>query len=148
MKFLCEEFEKADIRWVVAGSLSLALQEVNVKPRDIDIFTNRKGAFKINDLLKKHEKKKVEYSQTNRFASFFGVFRINDVKIEVMGDYKEREGDKWISLSHRLRSPKIVEIDGVKIPVSPLEDQLTSYKRSKRLKDTEKVQRILQNSKL
>jgi len=64
-----------------------------------------------------------------------------------MGAYKEREGDKWVSLSHRLKKPKIVEVDDLKVPVSPLEDQLASYRRSKRLKDSEKVHEILQKSK-
>lgn len=144
LKFLCKEFAKADISWVLAGSLSLALQGVSVEPRDIDILTDRQGAFKINAMLKKYEVKKVEYSQTDKTASFLGIFRIDGVKVEVMGDYKEREGDRWTSLSHRLRKQRTVEIDGITILVSPLKDQLTSYKRSK---DTEKVQKILQNSK-
>jgi len=148
LKLLCEEFCKAGIDWVLAGSLSLALQGVDVEPEDIDVLTDREGAFKINSILKKYEEKKVEYVETDKLASFFGIFRIDDVEVEVMGDYKEREGDKWVSLSHRLKSQKIVKIDGYRIPVSPLEDQLRSYKRSDRLKDYEKVRKILQKTKV
>jgi len=68
LRLLSEEFRKANVRWVLAGSLSLALQGVRIEPRDIDILTNRQGVFKINGILKKYEVKSVEYSQTDKFA--------------------------------------------------------------------------------
>jgi hypothetical protein len=126
----------------LAGSFSLALQSVAVVARDIDLMTDRQGAFTINALLKKYEKKKVEYSETENACSFFGVFEIQGVKVEVMGDYKEKQGNKWVSLSKRLVNPRIIEVDGMRIPVSPLEDQLISYGRSTRPKDAEKVGKI------
>jgi hypothetical protein len=126
----------------LAGSFSLALQGVDVVPHDLDLMTDRQGAFTINALLKKYEKKKVEYSETENVCSFFGVFEIQGVKVEVMGDYKEKQGNKWVSLSKRLVNPRIIEVDGMRIPVSPLEDQLISYERSTRPKDAEKVDKI------
>jgi hypothetical protein len=128
----------------LAGSLSLALQGVNVEPHDIDLLTDRQGAFRINAMLKKYEKKKVDYSETEKVSSFFGVFEMQGVKVEVMGDYRERQSTKWVSLSKRLANPKIIKVDGIRIPVSPLEDQLVSYRRSKRPKDGEKVRKISQ----
>jgi hypothetical protein len=144
LKLLCKSLETCDVRWVLAGSLSLALQGVNVEPHDIDLLTDRQGAFRINAMLKKYEKKKVDYSETEKVSSFLGVFEIQGVKVEVMGDYRERQGTKWVSLSKRLAKPKIIEVDGMRIPVSPLEDQLVSYRRSTRPKDVEKVRRISQ----
>jgi hypothetical protein len=128
----------------LAGSLSLALQGVNVEAHDIDLLTDRQGAFRINAMLKKYEKQKVDYSETEKVSSFLGVFEIQGVKVEVMGDYRERQGTKWVSLSKRLAKPKIIEVDGMRIPVSPLEDQLASYRRSARPKDAEKVRKISQ----
>jgi hypothetical protein len=144
LKLLCKGLESSNVRWVLAGSLSLALQGVNVEPNDIDLLTDRQGAFRINEILKKYEKKKVEYSEAEKVSSFLGVFEIQGVKVEVMGDYRERQGAKWVSLSKRLENPKIIEIDGIAIPVSPIEDQLTSYRRSTRPKDVEKTEKILQ----
>jgi hypothetical protein len=144
LKLLYKDLETCDVRWVLAGSLSLALQGVNVEPHDIDLLTDHQGAFRINAMLKKYEKKKVDYSETEKVSSFFGVFEIQGVKVEVMGDYRERQGNKWVSLSRRLVNPKIIEVDGMKIPVSPLEDQLVSYRRTARPKDAEKVRKISQ----
>jgi hypothetical protein len=144
LKLLCKSLEACDVRWVLAGSLSLALQGVDVEPHDIDLLTDRQGAFRINAILKKYEKKKVDYSETEKVSSLLGVFEIQGVKVEVMGDYREKQGIEWVSLSKRLANPKIIEVDGIRIPVSPLDDQLVSYKRSTRPKDVEKVRKISQ----
>ena len=144
LQLLCKSLETSDVRWVLAGSLSLALQGVNVEPHDIDLLTDRQGAFRINAMLKKYEKKAVDYAETEKVSSFFGVFEIQGVKVEVMGDYRERQGTKWVSLSKRLANPKTIEVDGIRIPVSSLEDQLVSYRRLKRPKDAEKTRKILQ----
>jgi hypothetical protein len=147
LKLVCKDLETSNVRWVLAGSLSLALQGVKVEPNDIDLLTDRRGAFRINAILKKYEKKEVTYSETEKVSSFLGIFEIQGVKVEVMGDYRERQGTRWVSLSKRLENPKIIEIDGVRIPVSPIEDQLTSYRRSKRPKDVEKAEEISQSAR-
>ena len=147
LKLVCKDLETSNVRWVLAGSLSLALQGVKVEPNDIDLLTDRRGAFRINAILKKYEKKEVTYSETEKVSSFLGIFEIQGVKVEVMGAYRERQGARWVSLSKRLENPRIIGIDGVRIPVSPIEDQLTSYRRSKRPKDVEKVEEILQSAR-
>jgi hypothetical protein len=147
LKLVCKEMETSNVRWVLAGSLSLALQGVKVEPNDIDLLTDRRGAFRINAILKKYEKKEVTYSETEKVSSFLGIFEIQGVKVEVMGAYRERQGARWVSLSKRLENPRIIGIDGVRIPVSPIEDQLASYRRSKRPKDVEKVEEILQSAR-
>ena len=147
LKLVCKDLETSNVRWVLAGSLSLALQGVKVEPNDIDLLTDRRGAFRINAILKKYEKKEVTYSETEKVSSFLGIFEIQGVKVEVMGAYRERQGARWVSLSKRLENPRIIGIDGVRIPVSPIEDQLASYRRSKRPKDVEKVEEILQSAR-
>jgi hypothetical protein len=118
LKLLCKSLETSGVRWVLGGSLSLALQGVDVKPHDIDLLTDRQGAFRINAILKEYEKKKVTYSETEKVSSSFGVFEIQDVKVEVMGNYREKQGTKWVDLSEILADPRIIEIDGMRIPVS------------------------------
>lgn len=100
-----ERFQKHKIRWVLVGSLSLALQDVKIKPKDIDILTDKEGALKSNEIFKKHIKKAVAWSQTERYGSFFGKFQINGVVVEIMGDLKVKERNKWIELKPRLKNP-------------------------------------------
>ena len=129
------------IRWVLVGSTSLALQGVDIEPSDIDILTDRDGAYRIESLLMRYQNSPVQYGEVEQYRSHFGSFLIANFQVEVMGDLEERSvGGEWFSLTPRLDSPKIVECEGMHLPVSPLEDHLESYQRSNRPKDQEKIE--------
>jgi len=84
LKILSEKLNRID--YVIVGSTNLALQGVNVKPKDVDILTDKKGAYSINERLKEYETLNVEWRKSKRFNSYFGKFNINGVEVEVMGE--------------------------------------------------------------
>jgi len=141
-------FEKLEnMDWVLVGSLDLALQGVDVEPRDIDILTDENGAFLINDILKEYETQRVEYSESDKFASYFGKFRIDNVKIDVMGDLrlKDRKGN-W-SKPMSMKMVNLVKINGIEVPCLPLEDALIKYRRVGRFKKAKKIEETLKKHK-
>lgn len=131
-----------DIRWVVMGSLSLALQGVDINPNDVDILTDENGAFKIGALLMKYEVKPVSFGRTDLFESFYGVYDIEGIKVDVMGDLRVRLGGIWVSLSERLKTPIIKQVDTMNIPLSSLHDQQQFYEKLGRDKDKECILKI------
>lgn len=135
LKIIDKKLKGQKIKWVLVGSTSLALQGVKIKPKDIDILTNKEGVFKINKLFKKYEVKPTKFGRSEFFESYIGEFKLKGIKVEVMGNLKEKVDKKWIPLSKRLVSPKVIEVEGVRIPVSPLFEQLKSYERVGRKKD-------------
>jgi predicted nucleotidyltransferase len=142
LRIICQSLVGQNIRWVLIGSTGLALQGVEIEPKDIDILTDKKGAFAIQELLQEYQVNPVKFSRSELFESYFGECKINDVKIEIMGDLKENIDNEWISVSGILASPKILEIEGIHIPVSPLEQQLRAYERLGREKDFIRMQKI------
>jgi hypothetical protein len=102
----------------------------------------------MNKLLKEYEVKPVKFQRSEFFESYFGEFKIDGVKVEVMGNLKEKRGKKWISFSKRVKSPNFVKIGEIKLPVSPLIDQLRSYEKSVRKKDLNKAKKIRETLKM
>lgn len=157
LKIIYQKLKNQKIKWVLVGSTSLALQGVKIKPKDIDILTEKEGAFRVNKLFKNYEVKPVEFGRLKigrreLFESYLGKFKIKGVKVEIMRNLKEKLGRKWVYLHKRLKSPKIVKIKGMKIPVSPLEEQLRSYQQlgrkkmpfeSKKLKKFQRIDTFL-----
>jgi hypothetical protein len=139
---ITHKFKDQNIKWVLVGSSSLALQGVKVKPGDIDIMTDKEGAEKIGLVLKEFEVKPITYGKTERFESHLGEFKINGTKVEVMGEFKEKIKNKWVSLDNRLKENKLLDINGMKIPVSLLDEQLESYSSSERKKDFVRTRKI------
>jgi len=138
LRVLAERTKASRVRWIIIGSASLAVQGVHIRPRDIDILTDMRGAFEFNTLLKDYENTPVRFSRSEIFESYFGIFKIEGVIVEVMGDLKMRYGNLWASLAE-LRVPKFVEIDGLRLPVAELHHQLASYEALNRKTDNKKV---------
>jgi len=142
LRILCQRLADQDIRWVLVGSTSLALQGVDVTPRDIDILTDKAGAYRINALLKDCEVKPVGYRPSDTLRSYLGEFCVSDVKVEVMGDYREKVKGKWQDSTPRLTSPVIIQLEGMQLPVSPLHAHLRSYESLGQEKNAAKIAAI------
>jgi len=67
LKIILGKLKNKKIKWVVVGSTSLALQRVKISPKDIDILTDKEGAFKINEIFKNYQAKPVRFSQRKFF---------------------------------------------------------------------------------
>lgn len=72
------------------GSTSLAMLGVDVEVNDVDILTNKYGAEQLDLLLSKYRIKKLEHSEIGRIRSYFGIYSINGIKVEIMGDLQHK----------------------------------------------------------
>jgi hypothetical protein len=115
------------INWAIDGSLSLALQGIDLIPHDIDILTNSIGAYEIEKALSDHVIKRISRSSNEKYESDFGVFKIRGVKIEVMGDLRVFRNGKWgpVQNPSSVRTTKI-NIGKLVVPVVLLDDQKKS----------------------
>ncbi len=143
LELICRRLNCSGVRWVVGGSASLALQGVEVLPEDIDIITDMEGAYRMQEILGDFIVEPVRFSSNEVFSSHYGVFEVEGVRVEVMGELRIRAGSEWVNLSKRLENPLYVNILDLMVPVSRLEDHLRSYRLLNRPKDREKIQKIL-----
>ncbi|ALM75393.1 nucleotidyltransferase domain-containing protein [Thermococcus barophilus] len=109
------------MNWVVTGSLGFALQGVPVEPHDIDIQTDKEGAYEIERLFSEFVIKKVTFSSTEKIRSHFGALMIDGIKVEIMGDIQKKVNDEWEPPVDINRYKRFVQIEGMKIPVLDLE---------------------------
>lgn len=139
LQTICRRLKDHDIKWTLVGSASLVLQGVAIQPQDIDILTDKEGAYEVNKVFKEFEVRAVAFSQSEHFASHFWEFRIKGVKVDVMGDLKEHINGQWQRFPLR---PRIIRVENMSLPVTPLETELDSYKLLGREKDALKVAKI------
>lgn len=76
--------------WVVTGSLGMALQGVPVEIHDIDIQTDKDGAYEIEDCFFQDVIKPVRYTMSERIQSHFGMLEIDGIRVEIMGDMQKK----------------------------------------------------------
>ncbi len=133
-------------KWVVTGSLGMALQDMDIEVHDIDIQTDQQGAYEIESKFPEYVVAPVRYSESTRIHSHFGKLEIDGVKVEIMGDIQKRVDEQtWeepVKVEHYRR---LVEIEGMQIPVLSLEYEYQAYLRLGRVEKAEMLRKWLQN---
>lgn len=133
LEIILKKLKNKDINWKIMGSTNLVLQGVDIKSEDIDISTNKKGAYLIDSLFKKYVTKKVDLSiglsKNNKYKSYFGKLKINNVSVDIIGnlEYFDKKENKWIK--SKKTKPIFIEYKKCKIPLNNLKDEFEFYKK-------------------
>jgi len=128
----------SSVNWAVTGSLALALQGVPVEVHDVDPLTDEAGAYEIERRLFEFVTCRVRFSAEEHIRSHFGALTIDGVKVEIIGDVETRRADEsWEGGWDLARYKRVVEIEGMHIPVLSLECEYEAYRRLGR---TEKME--------
>lgn len=116
--------------WALVGSTASSLQGLPVDPPDIDIATSVPGAYLISGCLIDYMRNPVRYGETENYASHFGIFDVDGIRVEVMGDLIIRGlGGVIDTAEHFARwseKVRMVKVDGTPVPCVPLEWQLVA----------------------
>lgn len=154
LKKICERLKDKDINWAIFGSVSLALQGVNVEPRDIDILTDKKGALKIRNALKDYEFKEIKFREDEwkkkregikepiKIKSYYGELEINGIKVEVAGELQKFINEKWTK-PQIPKERKLIKVNGFGVPIIPLERELEAYRELGRKEKAKKIKKFL-----
>ena len=133
-----------DVNWVVTGSLGFALQGVPVQPNDIDLQTDKAGAYAIESLFSDVVTRRVKFSATERIKSHFGALQIDSIQVEIMGDIQKRGADGvWEEIVDPARYRLMVEVDGMLVPVLSLEYEYEAYLKFGRTERAKMLRRWL-----
>ena len=144
LRKLYGRLSESNVNWAVTGSLGFALQGVPVEPHDIDIQTDRTGAYEIEHLFSEFVIKPVKFSPTEKIRSHFGALMIDGVKVEIMGDIQKKVNDEWEPPVDIDRHKRFVEIEGMKIPVLDLEYEYQAYLKLGRTEKAKMLKRFLE----
>ena len=129
LHFIADLLKNVGPPWAFTGSVGMALQGVNLEIADIDIQTNKTGSYQIQDHLSKYTVSKVGYLESLNIRSHFGTFRINEITVEVMGDIEKRLDDgNWIGPPNLYPIIRLIDLDGVNVPVLDLEYEKEAYR--------------------
>lgn len=129
------------LKWAVGSSSALLLHGFTVFPEDLDIVTDERGAYILQELLRDYCIEPIEKKKTEKFDSFFGAFEIEGCRVEVMGAFSLRSciDEKWYCFDSILDHITWIEIDSMQIPIFPLECLADVYAKMGRKKDYLKI---------
>lgn len=142
--YICCCLEEYDLLWALTGSTNFNIQGINIDINDIDVQTDENSAYKFEKIFKKHIVKPVVFSSTDKIRSHFGVFEINDVKVEVMGDIQKRlPNGEWEKKKELKDIIDFAIFEGHKVPVLNLAYEENAYRILGRVKKADMIKNFL-----
>jgi hypothetical protein len=144
LEFILDKLSKTDIDWVLTGSTNLLIQGLFVQAKDIDIVSTKEDLFRIEKMFAKYIKKKVQYSESKKYRSWFGRLVIKGIQVDLMAEleYKPPESD-WVK-SFTMENRIAITFNNTQINVNPVENELTFYKKMNRKNDDKKRELIIE----
>ena len=131
---LAERIQPTKTKWAITGSLSLALQGIDMVPNDIDILSDENGAYAIAKLFNEHLVTPVGFKRSPKYESHFGRLEIRGVGVEIMGSLRVFRSRQWSPvMTPETRKIVNVSVEGRTIPVVSLASQTDSGHLEKRL---------------
>lgn len=135
---------RKSINWAVTGSLGMVLHGMQMDIHDIDIQTDKEGAYEIERRLVRHLVKLVHFKASERIRSYYGAFEIDGIKIEVMGDMQHLMPDQTWDSPVSLESYRDwVDHADMHIPVMSLELEVEAYQKMGRGEKAEMIKNFL-----
>ncbi len=130
LRQLAARLDKQPVNWAITAGCGLALQGVPVEVRDIDLATNRAGAYRMADLFAAEIARPVRFSATEAVQSHYGAFVLAGFEVEIIGDVQYRGDDGvWSEPLDITPHKHYLKIDGIILPVLTLEYEYASYVR-------------------
>jgi hypothetical protein len=103
---------------------------VPVRVRDIDLATDRSGAYRLAQLFAAEVTHPVQLSSVETVRSHYGAFALEGYTFEIIGDSQYRHADGgWDAPLDFTPHKHFVRVDGMSLPVLTLEFEVESYAR-------------------
>ena len=131
LKRIVRRLDEAGVLHTIVGGTSLALHGLPLPVKDLDIETDVAGAYRFAALFGEYISTPVALRESAFYRSHFGQFDLDGVQVEVMGCLERREGDAW--LATQVSNTEVVEVDGMPVNLSWLEEEALAYIRRGRL---------------
>jgi len=125
-----EKIHDLKFSWGLIGSMNHYIQGIDIIPKDIDLITTREGVFAISECLKEFEIQKSEFLSQHSIRSYYGVFKVQEIRIEVMGEIEYLLADgHWHTHENWSENIICVTLGDITIPCIALHYELAIYSK-------------------
>jgi len=140
LKVLNKKLKKNNIKWALIGTTNLALQGMNINPRDLDIVVTLGDLKKIPFIFEDYSPTDItKLPVTTDEPAWDVTLIILDVKVQIMG---ERDTGEYVN---KLLANKIIQIkvDTFEVPCFTLEAEAQAYTETNRAQRAQTIRNFL-----
>jgi hypothetical protein len=144
LQVLLERVPPGELLWVLTGSAGLRLHGVDLMVHDLDIQTDLQTISFIEQRLADCMKTAVHLWESPGMRSWDGKAEIEGIQIELLANIAHKLPDgSWCTFTDFSRTVW-VEMQGLRIPTFPLEDELEAYEAMGRIEKAALIRATIQ----
>lgn len=118
-----------DIVWALTGSAAFSLQGLDMEVHDIDIQTDERGVYLIEQTLSQFTVRPVCFSAAAQIRSHFGQFMLDGVPLDLMGDVQKFHEGHWEDSISLLPLIRYIPLGRHSVPVLDLRYECEAYRK-------------------
>ncbi len=130
--------------YAIRGTASMVLQGLDMGVDDIDLIADKETSLLINEIFKDKLIEEVKYSESEKFKSYYGKFVIDNILLEVMGEFQVKDSNGNWSEVLDASSDEVDEVENQKIKVTKLNLELNFSALMGRWNEFHKIQKQLE----
>ena len=144
LEVLYKLIKNTNIHRVLSWSISLVIQWVDIIPsEDIDMLTDNVWAKELDKVLHSFVVKPLQYSSTEKYQSYFGIYKINDIQVEIMWEMQHRLKNNLRSKIKKQHKVYVINYNNMNLPVLSLRQELQAYENMGRSDKVKKIKEKL-----
>lgn len=142
--WLIDRFDPSMNLWALTGSAGLRLQGVNIPVHDLDVQTDAKTIYLLEEKLAEFMKVPVHLWESEHTRSYHGQAEIDGLQVEFLGDVCHRGTDGNWDSPLDIESVRVwVEWEQLRIPVLSLVHEALAYERMGRVQKAELIRSVI-----
>ncbi len=147
LSLLVTQIIPADCLWALTGSAGLRLQGVDLSVHDLDLQTDAKTIYLLQEKLAPFMKVPVHIWETEHTHSCHAQAEIDGLQVELLGDVCHRGAEGAWQLPLDIPSVLVrVEWRGLQIPVLSLAHEALAYERMGRSQKAELIRAVIRKA--
>ncbi len=141
IKIICNSMNREKIKFALIGSSNLALQGINLKPKDLDFVVKLKDLKRISKFFSEYLISDIKkLPQMTNEPAWDVKLKINDVNVQFLG---ERNNGEYVSKLLRNRIIYLY-VDNIKVCCFTLEAEAQAYSETNREKKAKIIREYLE----
>ena len=133
------------IKWALIGSTNMALQGINIHPRDLDSVVRLDDLKKMKNIFPEYKLSKIKELKSFRNEPAWDIkMRIGDIEGQILG---EKDTGEYVSklLANKIKN---IMLDDIEIPCFTLKAEAQTYLETNRKHKADIINRFLEQSHL
>jgi len=140
---LIELVPPGELPWILTGSANLRLQGVDIPVHDLDIQTDDRTVYLIEQRLGEFMQTAVHYWESPGMKSLDGKAELEGIQIELLANMAHKMPDGSWSLFTDFSRRICMDLHGRQVAVFPLEDELSAYEAMGRTEKTALIRKAI-----